>query len=317
MRVDIKKNLKLSYYALCVARLLIPGYYHRALLPKLLESMRVSDYMTQRVNYYNKIEDIFSLPSSSKTIHEFKEEKKKTYYFDLLEFFRFFEVSKKVMYLFGDLTKIPDNPSFVKSRPIAGENKNSVLMKLDKVRHFIFVADEKGFEDKKHKIVWRGAAHNLQRQRVIQEYFNRSFCDVAQSRKKDRLNEHWYRGKLTLKEQLQFKFILSIEGHDVASNLKWIMSSNSLAFMPKPKYETWFMEGRLIEDQHYVLIKDDFSDLEEKVDYYIQNTAEAKKIISNANVYVNQFRDKKRERDISLLVLQKYFEKSGQLLKES
>ena len=38
------------------------------------------------------------------------------------------------------------------------------------------------------------------------------------------------------------KFILCIEGNDVASNLKWVMSSNSVAVMPKPKFESWFME---------------------------------------------------------------------------
>ena len=41
------------------------------------------------------------------------------------------------------------------------------------------------------------------------------------------------------------------------------MSSNSVAVMPKPKYESWFMEGKLIPDYHYVLIKDDYSDFEE------------------------------------------------------
>ena len=35
--------------------------------------------------------------------------------------------------------------------------------------------------------------------------------------------------------------------------------------MPKPKFETWFMEGILVADQHYILIKDDYSDLEENL----------------------------------------------------
>ena len=42
------------------------------------------------------------------------------------------------------------------------------------------------------------------------------------------------------------------------------MSSNSLCFMPKPKYETWFMEGKLIPNHHYVLIEDDYSNLLEQ-----------------------------------------------------
>jgi hypothetical protein len=78
------------------------------------------------------------------------------------------------------------------------------------------------------------------------------------------------------------------------------MSSNCLAVMPLPKYETWFMEGTLIPNYHYVL------------NYYIEHTDEALNIIQNAHNYVDQFRNKKREDLISLLVLKKYFEKTGQ-----
>jgi pyrroloquinoline quinone (PQQ) biosynthesis protein C len=86
------------------------------------------------------------------------------------------------------------------------------------------------------------------------------------------------------------------------------MSSNSIAVMPKPTYETWFMEGTLIGNYHYIEIKKDYSDLEEKLNYYIKHTNEALKIIENAHKFVEQFRDKKREKLISLLVLQKYFQ---------
>ena len=46
------------------------------------------------------------------------------------------------------------------------------------------------------------------------------------------------------------------------------MSSNSVAVMPRPKYESWFMEGRLQPGVHYIEIKDDYSDLEDKIQYY-------------------------------------------------
>jgi hypothetical protein len=90
------------------------------------------------------------------------------------------------------------------------------------------------------------------------------------------------------------------------------MSSNSLAVMPKPKFETWFMEGTLKPNYHYVLIKDDFSDLEERMNYYINHPEEALEIIKNAHEYIDQFRNTKREELISLLVLEKYFYRTGQ-----
>jgi RNase adaptor protein for sRNA GlmZ degradation len=83
--------------------------------------------------------------------------------------------------------------------------------------------------------------------------------------------------------------------------------------MPKPKFETWFMEGQLIPNYHYIAIKEDYSDLEEQLNYYIKNTKEAKAIINNANKHVAQFKNKLTEDLISLLVIKKYFEKTGQL----
>ncbi|MGR3789854.1 glycosyltransferase [Flavobacterium sp. TN-1] len=106
---------------------------------------------------------------------------------------------------------------------------------------------------------------------------------------------------------------MALEGNDVASNLKWVMSSNSIAVMPKPTYETWFMEGKLIPDFHYIEVNADFSNLEEKINYYIENPSEAIQIIKNANTYCKQFYDSKREKLIGLLVMKKYFEKTNQI----
>ena len=101
---------------------------------------------------------------------------------------------------------------------------------------------------------------------------------------------------------------MSLEGNDVASNLKWVMSSNSIAVTPRLTCETWFMEGTLKPNYHYIEVNDDFSNLEERLQYYIDHPEEAEAIIKHAHEYVDQFRDKEREKLISLLVLKKYFE---------
>ena len=67
------------------------------------------------------------------------------------------------------------------------------------------------------------------------------------------------------------------------------------------------MEGTLKPDYHYIEVKPDFSDLEEKMDYYTAHPAEAQAIINHAHEYVEQFKDKQREDIISLMVLDKYF----------
>ena len=55
--------------------------------------------------------------------------------------------------LFGDITHSPDLPSIVKSRPINDKNHNSILMKLNKVRHFTYTNDSNKFDDKINKLI--------------------------------------------------------------------------------------------------------------------------------------------------------------------
>lgn len=313
IKIDLSKNAKPPYYIRNILIFLTPTIFYQKKLNRLLSHKEDITYIEKRVNYYNKINHNVTL-QKSKSIKEFRKEKKKTYFFDLYKYLTYFNENLKLSYLFGDIIDVPKEPTLVKSRPIDGDNQNSILFNLNKVRHFIFLDDTIAFEDKKNILVWRGKAHQKHRQRFLTQYHTHPFCDVGQIvKKQDKGNVLWQKPKMSIKEQLNYKFILTIEGNDVASNLKWVMSSNSLAFMVKPKYETWFMEGTLIPNHHYVLLKDDYSDLEEKIKYYSKHTEEAKAIIDNAHKYIEQFKEQKREDVISLKVLEKYFKCSSQL----
>ena len=312
---DRHKNIKLIYYGLNLFRQLIPGFFFRRQLKKKL--LKVSTYnltyIRQRLNYYNKMESVQPLAEDAIMLSQLKLGKKlKVYFFDTFEFTRYFNPSLKAHFLFGDIEYSATVPSIVKSRPVHGENSNSVILKLEKLRHFTFVKDTRSFANKKNMLIGRGVISRTHRVRFFEMYFNHPLCDLGKINKTNE-NDHWLKPRITFDQHLDFKFILALEGNDVASNLKWIMSSNSLAVMPKPKFETWFMEGTLIPDYHYVLIKDDYSDLEERLNYFIQNPTEGVTISKNANEYVNQFRHREREDLISLLVLEKYFVKTGQI----
>jgi hypothetical protein len=111
---------------------------------------------------------------------------------------------------------------------------------------------------------------------------------------------------------LKYKFIFSVEGNDVASNLKWILNSNSLCFMQKPTIETWAMEGLLEAGVHYVELKDDLSNLESQYLYYLNNPKKAKSIIRNANKFINQIKNESLQLEIAIGVAKKYFRLSGQ-----
>jgi hypothetical protein len=292
-----------------VASLLKPAALYRASLPGILERAHEYDQalIDERVNYCNQLTAPFRLEVPM-TLGTFQHDGNTSMQMDLKSVLRYFDQSQCFNCVLGDTTKNPDTPSFLKSRPIDGEIQNSVLLKLNSARHYTFINDPTPFEKKENMAIWRGTVFKRRRRiALIENCFDHPQCDLGDTDKK-KIGQPTYRPFITLSEQLRNKFIISVEGNDVATNTKWIMSSNSLCFMPRPRYETWFMEGRLKPDHHYVLLKDDFSDLGEKIDYYSRHTDAALEIIAHAQKYVSPFLDRKLEQLVALRVAQKYFE---------
>lgn len=313
------KKAKAPYYLTNFLRWVMPRSICRHRLPALLGSLDDHpdrDHILRRVDYYNRLDGLVPLPESAPRIGDLRLGRKKTvYFFDAYEFVRYFDSDLRWDYVFGDVIHVPPHPAVVKSRPIAGDNSNSVLLNLDKVRHFIFLDDRIPFAEKRNQAIFRGSiCGKPHRRRFMEMYHGHPLCDARSV--KDRgepMPPAWSGDPLTLYDHLRYKFIISLEGNDVASNLKWAMSSNSLAVTPRPRYETWFMEGTLLPDHHYVEIRSDYADLEEKLTHYMTHPGEAERISRNAQEYIRQFRDPPRERLIAVRVLEKYFQRTGQL----
>ncbi|MDR2423122.1 MAG: lipopolysaccharide biosynthesis protein [Prevotellaceae bacterium] len=273
-------------------------------------------YVLSRVDYYNKLNGNHCLPNETITLANFKLPRKRkhkpahsAYFFDTYEHSRYFDNSLKMSCEFGDITHVPNIPSIVKSRPVGKDNANAILLNLDKARHFVFLNDRLKFADKKNLLIGRAAVYKNQTHRVqfYEMFFGHPMCNLGQVNRGETDHPEWFVEPLSIDQHLDYKFILCLEGNDVATNLKWVMSSNSLAVMPRPRYETWFMEGSLIADYHYVEIDADYSNLEEKLRYYIQHPDLAQAIVEHAHEHVNQFKNKKREKLIAFLTLAKYF----------
>lgn len=312
-----QSNVRLFFYLRGLCNLLLPSARQaRTLVARHREaSMAEQDYVQQRAEYYLKRRTPFALDASATSIQEFrtawKHRQPSAYFFDLHDYLRHFDRNLRFFYRFGDNFAVPAEPTFVKARTLAGDNANAVLLKLDKLRHYKFVTDRLGFEDKRDQMVWRGNAARPHRQKVVQQFHHHPLCNVGQTNPRPEAPAS-VKPYLSIWDQLRYKFILSIEGNDVATNLKWIMSSNSVCFMTRPTRETWFMEGQLIPDHHYVLLRDDYSDLEEKIRFYSAHPELAREVTRHANDYVAQFCDEGRETIIALRVLDRYFALSGQ-----
>lgn len=312
---------KISFYIINYFKyLLVPKIFFRVRLQHKLNSIKRynSDEIYKRVDNYIKINKRFSL-EQPETLKNFKIKnpinidgfyRKKQIsapFFDFIEYLYYFDKNSTFRFISFDAPLIQSQPTIVKSRPINKHNDNAIIFNLDKTRLFRTVRDDIKFEDKLDHAVFRGTCYQPHRQKFIEKYYNLPKTNFGDTRKSE-VGTPYHKDFMSIKEQLKYKYIVSIEGNDVASNLKWIMASNSLCFMIKPKYASWFAEELLIPNYHYVLLKEDYSDIQEKMEYYNNNPQEALKIIKNANEYVNQFKDKKREDLISLLVLKKYFD---------
>ena len=308
------RNNKFLFYFSGLVKEILPDALFRFRLENHLSRLEhLSDHQFfDRLHQYNKLIPGAQLAVSAPQLRQLKFPKKgSVYYLDARETARYFPPDLQASYLFGDNTISPDYPALTKSRPIRPDNNNAVLMKFNKVRHFAFVNDPVPFHHKIHRLIGMAEVKQANRRAFYEKYFRHPKMDLGQINT-GTTHDQWYRPKISIPEHLGYKYILCLEGYDVASNLKWVMSSNSLAVMPPPSYETWFLESRLIPDHHYVSIKPDFSDVEERMDYFSSHPDHAREIVHNANNWVRQFQDTHYEFLLELAVMIKYLLCTGQ-----
>ena len=312
-----RKNNHLAYYIRGITKYITPGTIARKQLDDILMQykrlpLEEQAYIVKRVDYYCRFCNNIYLPDDAPKLKEFTLGKRKsylskyvnsTYFFDAYEYVRFFPKHLRWVYKSGDVSSVLPVPAITKSRPITcnKENSNNILLNLDKVRHFVWVYDPFNWEEKETRILFRGAIDGKpRRMKFVETWKNHPLCNIEGG------------GNLSIYDHLYYKYIMALEGNDVASNLKWVMSSNSVAVMPRPTCETWYMEGLLIPNYHYIEIADDYHDLIDRIMYYEAHPEEVKSIVQHAHEWVAQFRNKKREKLVSLMVLDKYFRLTGQ-----
>ena len=309
---------KLKFYTKSIfEHLFVPDVCYRKRLSTIFTQADEKEIKQalKRVNYYFKRKDFFDLDDEdSNTLDSLSCFNKSAYYFDIRSVLRYFPKKFKFKCWLRDVITAPNQPCFVKCRPISENHENSTILKLNQVRHYRKIKDPYKYEEKLNELVWRGRSYRKWRDEFVKLYSNNSHCDVGiVNRNGTTLDGSFYKAPLSREKQLKYKYILSLEGIDVATNLKWIAQSNSLCFMKKPKHESWFMENTLIPNYHYVEINEDLNNVVSQIEYFSKNPTEAKMIIQNFQLHYSQFRKSSNELLVTLLVAVKYFFLSGQL----
>jgi hypothetical protein len=96
---------------------------------------------------------------------------------------------------------------------------------------------------------------------------------------------------LTPIQQSEYKYIINVDGHVSAFRLSLEMSMGCCILLVESKYELWFKS--LIKPMiHYVPVKEDLSDLIEKIKWCRDNDTEAEKIAENSKEFYKKYLDK-------------------------
>jgi len=199
-------------------------------------------------------------------------------------------------------------PALRKTRPI--EDKTSVIFNIGTLRHTLPCETVRKVDipwsEKSHNVVWRGATTGGQlRVNLVENYGNKYDIGFASVKQKPEL-AHLKKNKISIQDQLKYKFIISIAGNELASNLRWTLFSNSVPIMPTPKWHSWIMEKNLKPNVHYLELNPDLTNLEEILDWAINNDEECNQIAQNGKKYMEQFLDPKKDLPVQKRLLEEY-----------
>lgn len=270
------------------------------------ENRRDAEEIRRRVDYYFSRTEPFSPAEGAKEIGKIRlSGSHSTYWYDLMRYLRAFPKRKKIGYIDGDTWENPDSPVFGKARRLDEKRGNVALMNLDRRRHFLKVTDPVPFADKKPQLFFRGDVDAKEnRRRFMKKWWGNPLFDLGDT--SPRTDSEWHRPRVGIADHFDYKYILALEGHDVASALQWICASNCIPVMPRPTVESWLMHGAMIPGVHYIEIADDFSDAADKIEYYNAHPEEAERIARASKEWAGQFADPRRENIIHYLVAERY-----------
>mmetsp|Transcript_49848 Transcript_49848/g.143475 ORF Transcript_49848/g.143475 Transcript_49848/m.143475 type:complete len:461 (-) Transcript_49848:221-1603(-) len=222
----------------------------------------------------------------------------------------------------SDLEKVTSQECYSTPREVMktihhNDRFQPIVWKLASSRHFDKLYDvyrkDTMWKDKRDAAIFRGQLTGsregydkkssdeenclrLKRCRLVYNHANSTLIDASLTSTRNRLpNVLKSEGrpdvtlvtrKIDLRDMLECKGIIMIEGNDVASGLKWALLSQSVVLMPPPKHTSWAMEELLEPWVHYIPLDEMASDVEEKMQWIIDNDAEAQKISERATLWM-------------------------------
>ena len=235
-----------------------------------------------------------------------------------------------------------DSPASVfavaKSRSIeTSKERTLTLLPVNVGRHFKHVpqalADELSYDEKLPIAVWRGSTTSscwelpldenvspqkteCSRRNLVTKWVGKEFKNidvglsniVQLSTEVGRKYDSLVKGEMSVRRMLLYRYIISVEGNDVATNLKWALASNSVVMMPPPTRESIILESSLKPWVHYVPLLHDLSDLQRKIQFCDLNPTVCRNISSSATHFMLPFSTRDKLFSAGAHILQRFFQ---------
>lgn len=219
------------------------------------------------------------------------------------------------IFYFGDTSPYgvkADWPVITKARRAAlSFAPQPIVWLLNKKRHYndlesyhnniVKLGKEVPWAEKLPKVFWRGSTtynRHADTSRIdnLAQWINYgdnhtdiAFSNVVQMStdfQREYVKSHYVREKQSLLEMNRYKYLLSVEGNDVATGLKWMLYSNSVVFMSRPTVATWAMEDLLVPFVHYIPLANDYSNLLEMIKWANEHDEACQEISKRATEFI-------------------------------
>ena len=218
----------------------------------------------------------------------------------------------------GDLRGRPDMAHALVKNRVQGSTEGTIIRCMGERRHWDRVREyhnwkshDPSFVSKCPAVVWRGTTTGAaewcgSRFKLVEEWFDRTpevdvgFSFICQG--KDAFDKY-VKGPMRPEDMVKYRYIVSARGNDKDSGLNWKLCTNSVVLMCPPETTSWLMESLLEPWVHYVPLRPDFTDLQERVRWCEGHLDACAKISENARTYMAQFMDEERERELENAVL--------------
>jgi len=167
--------------------------------------------------------------------------------------------------------------------------------------NIVKLGKEVPWAEKLPKVFWRGSTtynRHTDTSRIdnLAQWINYgdNHTDIAFSKvtqmstdfQREYVKSHYVREKQSLLEMNRYKYLLSVEGNDVATGLKWMLYSNSVVFMSRPTVATWAMEDLLVPFVHYIPLANDYSNLLEMINWANEHDEACQEISKRATEFI-------------------------------